>query len=257
VHFYIGEHRQLQNMKKESESQNNIQDSFNASLVDSNLENLGTDFLELGIDSLLQDGLLREIPIVSTIANLSKVGANIQDRFFLKKILSFLAKLKNVPIDRRNIMIARIDASKKYRIKVGEKLLYIIDSCDDHEISELVSILFKSYIDERISYDDFLKTASVLKKMNKADFDWFIKERKVYRFDLSDIGDQISSGLFELYYDDITVNVSDAGENKPFSKERKYDTDVDGGVNVLLSPAGEIILEIFCPYYKKPNIKKM
>lgn len=242
-------------MLHQSEQENNIQSSFEVTLTDSNLQNLSTDVTEFAIDSVLDNGLLKEIPIVSTIASILKIGVNIHDRLFLKKLLSFLSPLRNIPISERKKMIENIDNSKKYRVRVGEKLLYLIDSCEDHEISELVGILFKAYIEGKIIYDDFIKTASVLKKLNKGDFDWFIKERKSYNFDLDDTGDLISSGLFELYYEPVDVSVEDQDD---FKERSKYKTSVDGGgVSASPSRAGEIILEVFCPSYKKPKIIKL
>lgn len=236
----------------------NIQNSFNTTLTDSNLENLGIDISELAIDSVLQDGLLKDIPIVGTIINLSKFGANVHDRLFLKKLLSFLNKLESVPSDKRKELIKNIESSKKYRMKVGEKLLYIIDTCEDYEISELVGLLFKAFTEERVSYDDFLKGASVLKKLSMSDFKWFIKERKSHYFDLDDVGDLISSGLFELHYEQVSVQVEDETDSKTLMEGgKKYKSDVDGGVSVYLSRAGEVILEIFCPSYIKPKTIKI
>jgi len=239
----------------------NIQNSFNTTLTDSNLENLGIDMSELAIDSVLQGGLLKDIPIVGTIINLSKFGANVHDRLFLKKLLSFLNKLESISPNKRREFIEDIERSKKYRMKVGEKLLYIIDACEDYEISELVGLLFKAFTEEQITYDDFLKGASVLKKLNMVDFKWFVKERKSHYFDLNDVGDLISSGLFELYYEQIQVSIE---KEDDYKKIREYPNtpeykagDIDGGVSVHLSRAGEIILETFCPSYKKPKTMKL
>lgn len=230
----------------------NIQESFNDTLINSNLEDLGINISELAIDSILQDGLLKDIPIVGSIINLSKFGANVHDRLFLKKILSFLNGPKDVPLDERKKLIERIDSSKKYRLKVGEKLLYIIDTCEDYEISELVGILFKAFAEEKITDDEFFKAASVLKKLTITDFKWFIKERESHYFDLNNVGDLISSGLFELYYEQVSVQIEDETDRKTLMEGgNKYKSDVDGGVSVYLSRSGEVILEIFCPSYKK------
>ncbi len=243
-------------MKEES-----IQNSFNATLVDPNLINLGVDFSELTFDSIVHNDLLKEIPVVSTILNLSKFGVNIHDHLFLKKILHFLNKLKDVSSEKRKELIENINNSKEYRVKVGEKLLYIIDSCEDYEISELVGTLFKAFVEEKINYDDFLKSSSVIKKLNINDFKWFIKERKNYYFDLSDVGDMISSGLFELYYDQLDVQVSDQDDYKLLRENpnaNKYKTEIDGGgVSVSLSRAGKVILEVFCVSYIKPKTVKI
>src|SRR5882757_4297819 len=111
--------------------QNNIQEAFDTTLKDTNLHGVAIDFSEITIDSLLKDDLLKEIPIVKTLVSFAKLGVNIRDRLFLKKIISFMIELKDKSPSERSIMINKIDDSKEYRVKVGEKLLYIIDSCHD------------------------------------------------------------------------------------------------------------------------------
>jgi hypothetical protein len=233
-----------------------IESSFETTLKDSNLQSVAINISEIGIDAVLNDGLLKVLPVVGTISSFLKFGANIKDRLFLKKILSFLGPLRDIKAEQRKRMIDAIDDSKKYRIKVGEKLLYIIDSCEDYEISELISIAFRYYLNGNITYEEFLKVSSTLKDMNKTDFNWFIKDRESHYFDLNNVGDLISSGLFELYYDQLDVQVRDQDDYKVLrdNPDRKYKTEVDGGgVSVQLSRAGEIILEIFCSTYKKPK----
>lgn len=236
----------------------NIQESFNLTLTDSNLQNLSQDIVEVAIDSILNDGLLKDLPIVRTLVNLNKIGANIQDKLFTKKILSFLSGLKDISAKDRNKIIKEIDESKKYRIKVGEKLLYILDKCNDYEISELVSKVFKYFIEGKINYDEFQKTSIILSNINIKDFNWFITNNKKY-YDLDDVGDMINIGLFELHYEPISVNVENETDYKVLREANgpKYKSDVDGGVSVNLSRSGEIILEIFCPSYKKPNLLKI
>lgn len=241
--------------------QDNIQNSFNTTLIDSNLSDLGIDISELAIDSVLNDGLLKDIPIVGTIVSLTRFSANIHDRLFLKKILSFLNELKNISPEKRKKLIEDIDNSKEYRVRVGEKLLYIIDSCEDYEVSELVGVLFKAFTEELISYEDFLNGSSAIRKINAKDFRWFIKERKHHYFELSEVGDMINSGLFELYYEQPDIQVSDQDDYKVLRENpyaSKYKAEVDGGgLSVHLSRAGEVVLEVFCPSYKKPKAAKI
>jgi len=230
-----------------------IQNSFDATLKDSNLENLGIDISELAIDSILEDGLLKEVPIVGTIVNFTKFSANVHDRLFLKKILTFLNNLKDVPMRKRSELIENINRSKKYRIKLGEKLLYIIDSCEDYEISELIGFLFKAFTEGRITYDEFLKSASILKNLHISDFNWFIQQGEDHRFQLDDVGDLISSGLFELSYEQLDVRVEDEDDYKTLreSPSSKYKTNIEGGgIGVQLSLTGEILLKIFSTSYQ-------
>lgn len=238
-------------------SQDNIQDSFEATLKDENLNNIVVDISELALDSLFDTGSLRDLSIVGTMGNLIRFGANIQDKLFLKKILTFLNKLKSISASDRKKMIDNIDESKKYRVKVGEKLLYIINSCEDYETSELVGVIFGELLKGSISYDEFLKVSTVLKGLSMVDFKWFIKKRERYIFDLDDIGDLVSSGLFELHYEQIDVQIQEKNEREIMlsSNRDKFRTDVDGGVSVHLSKSAEIILEVFSSGYTRQKNK--
>lgn len=242
----------------EENIQTNIQHSFDTTLKDANLEGIAVDISEVGIDLLLDDGVLKDVPIVGTLVGLAKFGANVRDRLFLKKVLTFLIELKEVTPEQRKKMVDNIDSSKKYRVKVGEKLLYVIDACNDYEVSELVGTLFKSYLEEKITYDNFLKASAVLQKLGMDDFAWFKKNGSTKRyFDLDDVGDLISSGLFELHYEQIDVRIEDETDRDRLIDGKKYNADVDGGVSVHLTTAGETILEVFCPEYEKPKTVKI
>jgi hypothetical protein len=237
---------------------NNIQASFDITLKDTDLENLAVDVAELTIDNVLDDGLLKDIPIVRTLVNLSKLGANIHDKLFLKKILSFLNGLKDVSVEDRNKMIKDIDESKEHRVKVGEKLFYIIDSCNDFENSERVANVFKAFVGGKISYNDFLATSNILEKISNHDFKWFVKNAKNY-MSVESVGSLISSGLFDLYYNSVDVRVMDEDDHKTLQEGGdKYKADVEGGdINVNISRAGEVIMELFNPEYIKPKVVKI
>lgn len=229
----------------EQDFENSIQSAFDATLRDTNLESITESIAELSIDSLLKEEVLKEVPIVSTMVSMVKLGANIQDRLFLKKIVSFMAGLNEIPPDERRKMIDDIDASGKHRIKVGEKLLYIIDACNDHESSELVARLFKVFVEGGITYDEFLQSSNILDKITGQDFRWFLNNARNY-MSAEDAGSLISSGLFDLYYEPIDVRVKDQDDHKMVSKGDKYKTEVDGGeMKVTISQAGKIIMNIF------------
>ncbi|OQA65845.1 MAG: hypothetical protein BWY36_00954 [Candidatus Diapherotrites archaeon ADurb.Bin253] len=63
-----------------------------------------------------------------------------------------------------------------------------------------------------------------------------------------------------MYYEQLDVQVSDQDDYKLLreSPEKKYKTEIDGGgVSVYLSLAGEVILDVFCPSYKRPKVVKI
>lgn len=232
---------------------NGIQSAFDTTVKSTDLQELASGIAEASIDTLLDNGFLKELPVVGSMIALGRFGANVRDRLFLKKVLTFLNQLKDIPVEQRKKLIEEIDDSKQYRVKVGEKLLYIIDTCGDYEVSELIGILFKAYLQERISYDDFIKASAVLGRLTISDFKWFTENITTSWIDLDKASDLIHTGVFELHYEDIHVQVNDEKDHKQLLEGKKYDTDVDGGVNAVLSRAGEVILEVFSTKYEKPR----
>ena len=223
-------------------SPNNIQESFDKTLKQTNFQDITIDISEITIDTLLKDGILKDIPIVGTLIHLAKLGANIRDLLFLKKIISFMNGLKDISPTERNKMINEIDDSKEYRVKVGEKLLYIIDTCSDYENSENVSQLFKAFLEKKITYDEFLRSSNIIERVTSYDLKWFLKNTCEY-MSVEEVGSLISSGLFDLHYEQIDVSVEDQDDYK--SSDR-YKTHINGGeTGVTISRVGEIILEVF------------
>lgn len=71
-------------------------------------------------------------------------------------------------------MIQKIDESKEFRMKVGDKLIYVVDRIEDHHLSNLLGVVFKAVMDEKIDYRDFLKITSIAQSSNSITFNHFL-----------------------------------------------------------------------------------
>lgn len=179
-------------------------------LVKSDLSSVIVDSAEIGIDRLLlSDGLLKEIPIVSSVVSIIKTTQSISNHLFLKKIVSFLVGLKDIPSSMREAMITKVEESKKYRNKVGEQLLFILDHCEDDIKAEYISYWFGAFLKEEISYTDFLKGASAINNMATEDFESFIDDSIDLYLDNSVY---IGAGLLFMTMDDVSVKNAVIGD---------------------------------------------
>jgi hypothetical protein len=199
-----------------------LSNSFSQTLKDSDLQNATIGLSEVFVDSLIDDGVARDIPIIGTVIGIGKASMGIKEILFLKKIIYFISELKDIPATKRHKMIERIDNSGKFRTRVGEKLLYIIDKCEDYEKSQIIAFLFSAFLSERISYDDFLRASHIVDKLILEDLKWFIlsgwqnedgwKYRDENRDDhlsLDEAGNIATSGLFELVSPEVMVRDQD------------------------------------------------
>jgi len=198
---------------------NNLSNSFEETLKDSDLQNVAGNLSELIIDSVMKDGVLKDIPVISTIIGLSNIGIKISDRILLNKIISFLFEIKSIPNSKREEMVNKIDNSEKYKIKVGEKILLIIDKCNDYENSQYVAKLFSAYIAEKINYDNFLRGANIIQSVQINDFKDFLKLNKnKFRYTFGnliydDVKYLMHVGLFESNTEEINVREQDDWKN--------------------------------------------
>ena len=154
---------------------NTLSDSLEHTLKDSDLQNVTISLAEVFADSLMAEGIAKDIPIIDTVIGLGKTAIGIKESLFLKKIIYFISELRNISATKRHEMIDKIDKSGKFRTKVGEKLLYIIDRCDDHEKSQVIARLFSAFLIDTICYAEFLRASHIVDSVMNDDLKWFIE----------------------------------------------------------------------------------
>lgn len=136
-----------------------------------NVNDIGMDYLEIGIDCLFNDGILKEIPIVKSIVSVLKVGKNIYDRNLLQQTITFLKELNNGSISKEKLEKYKADLNKdpkKCEEELGRVLLYL-NKFIDKEKSEMLSKLYKARINQIISWDEFCEYSEILDRIYMRD----------------------------------------------------------------------------------------
>lgn len=215
-------------------NKHNVPDSFQETITNTDLSDISKDLVESSIDSFLTDGVLKEIPVVKSIIGVIKVSSNISEYLFLKKIISFLNGIKDIDPQKRKKVIDKIDISKKYRIKVGEKLLYILDRSDDYEKAEYIATLFVALLEEQITYDDFIRGSNAINTLSIPDFKLFLSydNHQINYIDNSSIFSSL--GLISNYVDDVHIEDDEDGSTRGW-----------GNLASELTSLGKLIREIF------------
>lgn len=101
---------------------------------------------ELGLDAALSDGLLKDVPVVSTLISVVKFGLTIRDRLFANNLLKFLRGLRGMPPEDRRDMVARLEADPAYGRRAGEHLIEILVKVDAHRKPEMIAKVFSAYV---------------------------------------------------------------------------------------------------------------
>lgn len=145
--------------------------SMDASISEE-IEGVISEIGEIGLDLFCDEGILKEIPFVSTAISLFKIGSNIHDKHNLNKLYAFIVQL-NTGISNEFQRLKYSDYfknNKKKRTEELEYLILIIDryiSCD--KSSQLAKI-FLTYLDQRIKWLDVCKYAEVIDRFLPGDY---------------------------------------------------------------------------------------
>ena len=124
-------------------------------LKTSDLKDVTKDITESGIDLLIKNEILKEVPIIKSIVGLFNLGISIKDMFFLKKLLRFLHEINSTTLAEREDFINKIEQNSQYSQNVGEKLILLLDKLDDLEKANIIGKLFKGVLEQRIDVITF------------------------------------------------------------------------------------------------------
>ena len=93
-------------------------------------ENLGSllrNVLELGFDTIVKEGVLRDIQGVNTLNSLRKIPGAIKQQLITNKIKKFWEELSNLSSEERREFVEWMNQNPKQKAVVGETLLLLID----------------------------------------------------------------------------------------------------------------------------------
>ncbi|MXV17729.1 hypothetical protein [Hufsiella ginkgonis] len=141
--------------------ENNIEESLSLSIDKNTLLDIGTDWAEFGLDTLL-DGPLKDIPVFGTILNFGKTGLDISNYYFTKKVASFLFNLSKISRDKRRSFADDLKNSEGKKRKVAERLVIVLNKYDETQKAQLLANAFAAYIENKISHDDFVLLSMAL-----------------------------------------------------------------------------------------------
>ncbi len=119
------------------------------SLRKANLTELGADVADKVVE------VAGGVPVVSLLQKLWKAGSSVQTYLFIKKMVRFLAELKDIPAAERQAQIDKLETDAKEEKKVGETLLLILDRLNDMQKPTMVGRAFKALLKGQITEGQF------------------------------------------------------------------------------------------------------
>ena len=112
---------------------------------------------EITVDNFMDDGLLKQIPILSTVISGFKITGGIRNFFFLKKLAIFFQEYRLNQIDPEKVskFNNEFENDKTYRNKVVEFIIIQIDRLENLSKTEILAKLLLGYTEGNYDWNDF------------------------------------------------------------------------------------------------------
>ena len=117
---------------------------------------------EVALDSVLDESLIRDIPIAGTLAAFARLGFGIRERLFIRKLGDFLMCLSDISLTDRAEFVNRIDSEAGFEERVGTTLVLLLERLDDLEKPRLVGKAFRAFVVGKITHEEFLRIGAAI-----------------------------------------------------------------------------------------------
>jgi hypothetical protein len=177
------------------------------SVVSANITNLSADILELGLDSFLQNGIVKDIPFFGAFVKIYGAQKEIRNQLFLKKVAQFLFALKETNDIAKIKFLEEMNSSVEKKRSFGEAVILLIDKAEDMLKPYFIGRIMKAYIENKIEYVKAMRICKMIERAYSPDVyylkdfrEGIQKEKDIaaslcYCGFLSDVG--IDGGTFE------------------------------------------------------------
>lgn len=193
--------------------------------------------LEVGLDSILDNGLLKDIPIFSTVIGVYKIGHTVKERHYIKKLAEFIQALNDGVAEDSQVKKFRdkILQNQKRSIEELEYILIIVDRYIGHGKPTIIAKLYLSYLDGALSWEEFSMYSEMTDHLFMSDLVFLRKEgNQIIPEESSDVALRLTSmGLlfevrdfpeFSVEEDGHLYCKTDAGKNEKIFSRTMFGT---------------------------------
>ena len=209
--------------------------SFGNSLTEEMLGIAG-EYAELGLDAFVEDGLFKDIPIVSTAVAVYRIGKSIREKHHVAKLISFLNEINKGIADeeKRQQYRDKFTGNEKFRNQELECILILTDRYISLDKPKMLAKLYLAYLDEKIIWEEFTMYAEVVDRFLLLDCNMLVSETTTFHT----LRDTSADGILRLValglmVEDNSITVTEArkvlkGETRSAtrissdSKKKKY-----------------------------------
>ncbi len=184
---------------KLTDSKGNISENLLNELFNPTFD-LSIDYSEIFIDDIISNETIKEIPVIRSIVGIVKGGIAINQFWFAKKLLIFIQNFNNKEIEKSALVKfkKKIETNDRFGKKVAEQLMVNIDRNIEIKQTQIIANLFRAYVSEKITYEQFSSILITLDRLNPKAYSAFFALEKI-DFDINESNHkEIGARDFEL-----------------------------------------------------------
>lgn len=134
-----------------------------------------TENSEIVIDSFLEEGLLKDVPIIGNLYKATQIAASIKDNMYKAKLAVLMKALNEAPQKFKDKVREQAMGDSDQIQNVSAKLIMVLDSITDIDKSEFIANVFISYLDSKMTSVEFRRILDVINLAFIDDLKKFVK----------------------------------------------------------------------------------
>lgn len=209
-----------------------ISESFGKSIVKKTMVP-NIDASEAILDNFMNDGILKEIPIIKYAVSVYNIVDDIKGRFFLHKLKKFIDCFNSGNVTEEDIEKQRRKFLIKNRDNELSYISIIVDRYLDIEKPKLLAKMYLAYLDQSITWNEFCAYSEIINTLLRMDIKFIIENETVTTHNnqiTSELLRLTGSGLMSGYQNDSPFKDNGRGGiaifpnsyNRVISKERVF-----------------------------------
>lgn len=166
--------------KQFKSNDNQLSISFGESLSEHTMA-LVADLGELGLDGNFSEGLLKDVPFISTAISFYKIGQTIREKYHIQKLIEFINEMNRgvLSIGKLQKYREKFLGNPNFREKELEYIVLIIDRYIGFNKPTMLAKLYLAYLDNIIDWKSFLVYSEVVDRFLTDDYQQLLSGQEV------------------------------------------------------------------------------
>ncbi|MEK6152075.1 hypothetical protein WIW50_02380 [Flavobacteriaceae bacterium 3-367] len=172
--------------------------------MDGNFKDILADVGEMALDSLMNNEVVKEIPILGTSLKIIQGIKNVRDKAYINKVKKFVECVGELDESQKTKLVEESRLDKKRRVKFGDALFTTIEQSESLVKVEYIAAAFEAFLNNEMSENDLRLICHVIRSSFMDEL-VDIVENETPQLELKY---SVGSGLADIEYPNLTWDMT-------------------------------------------------